>query len=388
MCLPEKFYNGRTRGCAPTINDNAFMNNPHKKINLLDYNQKDLEAFFIEIGEKPFRAVQIIKWLHQQSVTDFAAMTNLSIKLRAWLSENTEIKFPSIKTEQISKDGTRKWLLSLTDNQLIEMVFIPSFADDTSEDLSRGTLCISSQVGCPLNCRFCATATQGFTRNLTVAEIISQVWLAINILADKSSAIIPVKQHHVTNIVLMGMGEPLLNFDNVVKAIDLMMDDNAYGLSKYRVTVSTAGVTPALWQLRKTCPVSLAVSLHAPNDELRNQIMPINKKYPLIGLMAACKEYFANSRRKITFEYAMIAGINDQEQHARQLIKLLDGISCKINLIPFNPFPGCNYQCSSPEVIEKFRAILLNAGLNTIVRKTRGNDIAASCGQLVAQEKI
>ena len=356
------------------------------KINLLNFNQNDLAAFFVASGEKSFRAMQIIKWIHQQSVTDFAAMTNLSMKLRAWLQENTEIKLPTIKTEQLSKDGTRKWLLALADNQLIEMVFIPSFADESEDLLSRGTLCISSQVGCPLNCGFCATATQGFTRNLTVAEIISQVWLAVNILANKSCELSPVKQHNISNIVLMGMGEPLLNFDNVIKAMDLMMDDNAYGLSKYRVTVSTSGIVPALRQLCDASQVSLAVSLHAPNDELRNQLMPINKKYPLHELMAACKTYFQDSRRKITFEYTMIAGVNDQERHAHQLIKLLTGVSCKINLIPFNPFHGCAYQCSASQTIEKFRAILLNAGLNTIVRKTRGSDINASCGQLVAKK--
>jgi 23S rRNA (adenine2503-C2)-methyltransferase len=380
------------------------MNDKPKKINLLNFNQSDLVDFFIETGEKSFRATQLIKWIHQQSVTDFGAMSNLSLKLRTWLQENTEIKFPTIKTEQISSDGTRKWLLALADNQLIEMVFIPSFVDKIGDDLSRGTLCISSQAGCPLNCSFCATATQGFTRNLTVAEIISQVWLAVNLLAKKNDLssqnkikfattprfkrqmMSPVKQHHITNIVLMGMGEPLLNFDNVIKAIDLMMDDNAYGLSKYRVTVSTSGIVPALRQLREISQAALAVSLHAPNDELRSQLMPINKKYPLSELMAICKEYFKDTRRKITFEYTMISGVNDQEEHARQLIKLLTGISCKINLIPFNPFPGCSYQCSLSSAIEKFRSILLNAGLNTIIRKTRGIDIAASCGQLVGRK--
>lgn len=366
------------------------------KTNLLNFNQKDLATFLATIGEKSFRTTQIIKWIHQQSTVDFANMTNLSMKLRAWLQEHTEIKFPTIKTEQTSKDGTRKWLLTLADDTHIEMVFIPSFANaidgytrSPTNELSRGTLCISSQVGCPLNCSFCATATQGFTRNLTVAEIISQLWLAINILAknDDCSSEYPAKQHNITNVVLMGMGEPLLNFDNVVKATDLMMDDNAYGLSKYRVTISTSGVVPALWKLHDISEVSLAVSLHAPNDELRNKLMPINKKYPLSELMAVCKNYFKDSRRKITFEYAMLANINDQEHHARQLIKLLNGVSCKINLIPFNPFHGCSYKRSTPETIEKFRTILLNAGLNTIIRKTRGEDIAASCGQLVTANK-
>lgn len=364
--------------------------NTNKKNNLLNFNQKDLAAFLATIGEKSFRATQIIKWIHQQSVVDFTKMTNLSMKLRTWLQEYTEVIFPNIKTEQISKDGTRKWLLTLVDNTHVEMVFIPSYTnnieDDIPNELSRGTLCISSQVGCPLNCSFCATATQGFTRNLTVAEIISQLWLAINILAkNHDSSEYPAKQRNITNVVFMGMGEPLLNFDNVVKATQLMMDDNAYGLSKYRVTISSSGVVPALWKLREMSEVSLAISLHAPTDELRDKLMPINKKYPLNELMAVCKVYFKeDSRRKITFEYAMLANINDQEHHARQLIKLLNGISCKINLIPFNPFYGCSYQRSSPEVIEKFRSILIKAGINTIIRKTRGEDIAASCGQLVA----
>jgi 23S rRNA (adenine2503-C2)-methyltransferase len=331
--------------------------------NLLNFNQQDLVLFFAEMGEKPFRAVQVLKWIHQQRVIEFDAMTNLSIALRGKLKQCAEIKFPEIVTEKISQDGTRKWLFKLEDNNHIETVFIP--------EQNRGTLCLSSQVGCALQCGFCATGTLGFKRNLEVAEIIGQVWQA-------------KKDVLITNIVMMGMGEPLLNFDNVVKAMELMMDDNAYGLSKYRVTLSTAGIVPALQKLPEVSEVSLAVSLHAPNDELRNKLMPINKKYPLKDLMAVCKGYFKDPRRMVTFEYVMIDGINDSTEHARQLVKLVQGVRCKINLIPFNPFPGSKCRCSSAEAIGNFRNILLKAGLNTITRKTRGSDIAASCGQLLA----
>lgn len=314
------------------------------------------------MGEKPFHAVQVLKWIHQQRVIEFDAMTNLSHALREKLNQCAEIKFPEIITEKISKDGTRKWLFKLEDNNHIETVFIP--------EKGRGTLCVSSQVGCALQCGFCATGTLGFKRNLTVAEIIGQVWQA--------------KQNlHITNVVMMGMGEPLLNFDNVIKAMEIMMDDNAYGLSKYRVTLSTSGIVPMMWKLREVSEVSLAVSLHAPNDELRNKLMPINKKYPLKELMAVCKVYFKDPRRMVTFEYVLIDGINDGKEHARQLVKLLQGIRCKINLIPFNPFPGSKCRCSSAEAIENFRNILLRSRINTITRKTRGSDIAGSCGQLL-----
>ncbi len=336
-----------------------------KKINLANYNKADLIDFFTDLGEKPFRGTQILKWIHQQRVTDFAAMTNLSAALREKLPHSAEIIFPEIVKEQVSQDGTRKFLFQLQDGNQVETVYIP--------EPDRGTLCVSSQVGCALGCKFCATATLGFTRNLTVAEIVGQLWRL------KSKLLI-------TNVVLMGMGEPLLNFDNVVAAMDLMLDDNAYGLSKYRVTLSTSGIVPKMQLLREVSEVSLAVSLHAPNDELRNKIMPVNKKYPLQELMTACKYYFKDPRRMVTFEYVMLAGVNDSKEQARQLVKLLQGVRCKINLLRFNSFPGCNWQSSSEEVLDAFRQILLKAGINTITRKTRGSDIAAACGQLAGEK--
>lgn len=345
------------------------------KINLADLSLRELQEFFTSIGEKSFRATQIIKWLHQQGVTYFADMTNLSLALRESLPQHAFISLPKIASEQVSKDGTIKWLIQLEDYNHVETVFIP--------EENRGTLCVSSQVGCPLNCGFCATATLGYTRNLTMSEIIGQMFLAVQQLSGVSFGF----PRRITNVVMMGMGEPLLNFDNVVKAMDLLMDDNAYGLSKYRVTLSTAGVVPMLWRLREVSEVALAVSLHAPNDELRDKLMPINKQYPLKSLMEVCKAYYTDSRRSITFEYALLKDVNDSEQHAKQLIKLLRGIGCKVNLIPYNVFPGTPYQCSDVATIDRFREILLQADINTVTRKTRGSDIAASCGQLVGEKK-
>ena len=351
---------------APEYNFNSGVRGKYvdhyTKTNLLNLNQQVLVLFFKDLGEKPFRAVQALKWIHQHRIIEFDAMTNLSVALREKLKQCAEIKFPEIVDEKISKDGTRKWLFKLEDKNHIETVFIP--------EQNRGTLCISSQVGCALQCGFCATGTLGFKRNLEVAEIIGQLWQAKRDLV-------------ITNVVMMGMGEPLLNFTNVVKAMNLMMNDNAYGLSKYRVTLSTAGIVPEMQKLREISEVSLAVSLHAPNDELRNKLMPINKKYPLKDLMAMCKGYFKYPRRMVTFEYVMIGGINDSKEHARQLVKLVQGVRCKINLIPFNPFPGSTCRCSSAEAIGNFRNILLKAGLNTITRKTRGSDRAASWAQLI-----
>jgi len=278
--------------------------------------------------------------------------------------------------KKAAADGTYKWLLRLADGNCIETVFIP--------EKTRGTLCISSQVGCILNCDFCSTGKQGFNRNLTTAEIISQLWIAVRKLSKQNG----LHDHTVTNVVMMGMGEPLLNLDNVVPALHIMLNDFAYGLSKRRVTVSTAGVVPAMYQLRAATDVALAVSLHAPNDELRNEIVPLNKKYPLKELMAVCREYFKeDKRRSITMEYVMLAGVNDKPEHARQLIKLLDGIRVKMNLIPFNPFPMTDYQRSDMATIDRFKDILMQAGLNTTVRRTRGDDIDAACGQLVGQVK-
>lgn len=326
--------------------------------------------------EQPYRAQQIIQWIHQAGLTDFAKMTNLGKTLREKLSQLSCIKLPEIIACQKSNDGTHKWLLKLECGNCIETVFIP--------EANRGTLCVSSQVGCALNCSFCSTAKQGFNRNLTTAEIIGQVWLAVRELSQSQGN----HDKRVTNVVMMGMGEPLLNFDNVVSAMDIMMDDFAYGLSKRRVTLSTSGVLPDLERLREVSPVALAVSLHAPNDELRNELVPINKKYPLAQLMALCKIYFKNEpRRKVTFEYVMLKGVNDQPEHVIQLIKLLRNIPAKVNLIPFNPFPMTQYERSSQETIDAFREKLMAHGINTITRKTRGDDIDAACGQLAGEVK-
>ena len=345
-----------------------------EKINLLDFTSEKLKAFFLERGEKPFRATQIIKWIHQHGVNNFSEMTNVSKALRAELEEIAEIKPLEVAIDNQSDDGTRKWLLRLADGNCIETVFIPE--DD------RGTLCISSQVGCALDCTFCSTARQGFNRNLTVAEIIGQLWLAKNLLQPDHQA-----NRVISNVVMMGMGEPLLNFDNVLDAMQIMLDDNAYGLSKRRVTLSTSGVVPALDRLGKRIDVSLAVSLHAPNDELRNQLVPINRKYPIKELMASCLRYMDGkaAREKITIEYVMLEGVNDLDQHAKELINVLRDVPCKVNLIPFNPFPETRYKRSSNNRINRFRDILVNAGLIVMTRKTRGDDIDAACGQLAGQ---
>lgn len=346
------------------------------KINLLGLDKKALQAFFINLNEKPFRAEQVMKWIHFNGVDNFENMTNISKDLRQKLVEVAEISVPQIIYEKAAADGTYKWLLRLADGNCIETVFIP--------EKTRGTLCISSQVGCILNCDFCSTGKQGFNRNLTTHEIISQLWIAVRKLSKNSG----LHDQTVTNVVMMGMGEPLLNIDNVIPALNLMLDDFAYGLSKRRVTVSTAGVVPAMYELRKATDVALAVSLHAPNDDLRDKLVPLNKKYPLETLMSVCKEYFKDEpRRSITMEYVMLKDINDSVLHAKQLIKILNGIRVKINLIPFNPFPHTDYQRSDTPIIHRFRDILLKAGLNTTIRRTRGDDIDAACGQLVGQVK-
>ncbi|MCW5588479.1 MAG: 23S rRNA (adenine(2503)-C(2))-methyltransferase RlmN [Legionellales bacterium] len=340
--------------------------------NLLDLSQPALIQFFQQLGEPQYRATQVINWVHQRGIIDFDDMTNLSKNLRAKLKENAHIALPEIAYEKKSHDGTIKWLLRLHDGQHIETVFIP--------ENDRGTLCVSSQVGCALNCTFCSTAQQGFNRNLSVGEIIGQVWLAVRRLSPDQTA----RRQTVTNVVMMGMGEPLLNYDNVLAALNYMLDDNAYNLSKYRVTLSTSGVVPAMFDLARDSKVSLAVSLHAPNDELRNILVPINKKYPLNDLLNACRAFFVNEpRRKVTFEYVMLANVNDTPQHAQQLARILNDVPAKINLIPFNPFPGARYQRSSSESIRRFQTILQDAGFNVITRRTRGDDIDAACGQLV-----
>jgi len=342
--------------------------------NLLDLDRAGLEAFFAAMGEKKFRATQLMKWIHQIGVVDFQEMNNLSKDLRNRLVETSCVQNLQVAEDKISKDGTRKWLLRLHDGNHIETVYIPE--DD------RGTLCVSSQVGCALDCSFCSTGRQGFNRNLSTAEIISQVWLAAHLLEEEKK---PGRK--ITNVVLMGMGEPLLNLDNVVTAVRIMMDDFAYGLSKRRVTVSTAGVIPAMDRLGDILDMRLAVSLHASNDELRNELVPVNKKYPLKKLMAACHRFIEkqNSRSRITFEYVLLDGINDQPEHARELIKLLKGIPTLMNLIPFNPFEGSGYHTSSKKAVLRFSEILHKAGMTTVVRKTRGEDIDAACGQLAGK---
>ncbi len=343
------------------------------KINLLDLDRCGLEEFFIALGEKPFRATQVMKWIYHEQVIDFAAMSNLSKALRERLAEGAEIRPPAVAMDQASQDGSHKWLIRLDSGNSVETVFIP--------EPDRGTLCVSSQIGCPLDCSFCATAQQGFNRNLSVAEIIGQVWQASRLLGERHNG-----HRIITNIVLMGMGEPLLNFANVVKAMELMQDDLAFGISRRRVTLSTAGVVPALYRLREVSEVSLAVSLHAPTDALRNELVPLNRKYPLAELLAACKHYIADKpHRRITWEYVLLAGVNDTETHARDLALLIRDIPSKVNLIPFNPFPQARYRRSDPATIARFHAVLLAHGLTVVTRKTRGDDIAAACGQLAGQ---
>ena len=345
-----------------------------ERINLLDFHLPDMEAFFTQHGEKSFRAAQVLKWIYHHGVTDFADMTNLGLDLRNKLTEVAEIRVPKLVREQISSDGTRKWLFQVDNNNCIETVFIP--------ENGRNTLCVSSQVGCALDCSFCATAREGFNRNLSTSEVIGQVWLAHELLGDHC----PGSGRTISNIVMMGMGEPLLNFKHVSRALHLMLDDLGYGLSKRKVTVSTAGVVPKIDQLRETVDVSLAVSLHAANDNLRNELVPINRKYPLEELLAACRRYVqGDHKKKITFEYVMLKGVNDSIEDAKQLARILDGIPTKMNLIPFNSFPKSGYETSTQATIDKFRDYLWKHGIHTITRRTRGDDIDAACGQLAGK---
>jgi 23S rRNA (adenine2503-C2)-methyltransferase len=357
--------------------------------NLLDFDRSGLERLFVELGEKPastkMRAKQVTRWLHRALIDDIGAMTDITKALRERLAEQAEIRSLQILRDSLASDGTHKWLFDVGGGNAIEAVFIPE--DD------RGTLCISSQAGCALDCAFCATGKQGFNRNLSVAEIIGQLWHANRLLRAAADPAAPVRlgaapddaapEHPVSNVVMMGMGEPLANFDNVVAAMQIMLDDHAYGLSRRRVTVSTSGLVPAIDRLRDACPVALAVSLHAPNDALRDRLVPINKKYPLKDLLAACLRYIERAPRDfVTFEYVMLQGVNDQSDHARQLIALVRNVPCKFNLIPFNPFPDTEFQCSARARILDFQRQLTDAGLVATVRKTRGDDIAAACGQL------
>jgi 23S rRNA (adenine2503-C2)-methyltransferase len=342
--------------------------------NLLGLDPGSLERFLIAIGEKPFRAKQVLRWIHRAGASDPAQMTDLAKTLRAKLQSQAMIAVPTVVRDSTASDGTRKWLLDVGADNAIETVFIP--------EAQRGTLCISSQAGCALDCKFCSTGKQGFNRNLTSAEIIGQLWWANRALgADAAGA-----ERPITNVVMMGMGEPLLNLDAVLPALRLMLDDHAYGLSRRRVTVSTSGIVPMIDRLAVECPVALAVSLHAPNDPLRDELMPINRKYPLAELLAACRRYLDHAPRDfITFEYVMLAGINDSDRHADQLGALLRDVPSKVNLIPFNPFPRAGFQRSAPAVIRRFNLRLNEAGVVTTTRKTRGDDIDAACGQLAGQ---
>ncbi len=350
---------------------------PQNKVNLLGLDQAGLERFFVDIGEKPFRARQMLQWIHQRGVCEFDQMTDLSLKLRDHLADNVTIEPPRIISEQCSEDGTVKWLMATEGGNAVEAVYIP--------EPSRGTLCISSQVGCMLNCTFCSTATQGFSRNLSAAEIIGQVWLAATRLAHDCHD----NRHgnrRITNVVFMGMGEPMLNLESVRPALALLRDDLAYGLASRRVTISTAGVIPGIDSMAEGVEFALAVSLHAAENELRSRLVPLNRKYPVEELIEACKRYTAgHHRRSVTFEYTMIDGVNDQPGHARALVRRLSCLPCKINLIPFNPFPGTPFQTSSEDAIYEFQKITRAAGLITTVRKTRGEDIDAACGQLVGK---
>lgn len=341
--------------------------------NLLGLDATQLQAHFAALGEKPFRARQVMRWIHRNGEADFACMSDLAKTLREKLLESATVTPPPMIQDSIAADGTRKWLLDVGNHNAVETVFIP--------EATRGTLCISSQAGCTMACTFCSTGRQGFNRNLTSAEIIGQLWHANRALGAQ-----PDGERVISNVVMMGMGEPLLNLDNVIPALRLMLDDHAYGLSRRRVTVSTSGIVPMIDRLRDECPVALAVSLHAPTDALRDEIMPINRKYPLAQLLAACRRYLDRAPRDfITFEYVMLDGVNDSAAHARELIALLADVPGKINLIPFNPFPDAGYARSPREAIQRFSNLLNEAGIVTTIRRTRGDDIDAACGQLAGK---
>lgn len=368
----------------------------NRAVNLLDFDLNQLVAWFAERGEKSFRARQVMRWMHRDGCDDFERMTDVAKPLRARLKTEACIRAPQVVRDTVSLDGTRKWLLDVGDANAVETVFIP--------EARRGTLCISSQAGCALDCAFCSTGKQGFNRNLTAGEILGQLWLANRLLGPASvdmhtnDADDPVASEAglhgaqarngrvISNVVMMGMGEPLANFDNVVTALHVMLDDHAYGLSRRRVTVSTSGIVPAIDRLREQCPVALAVSLHAPDDALRDRLVPINRKYPLKDLMAACRRYLERAPRDfVSFEYVMLDGVNDSDRHADQLVALVRDVPCKFNLIPFNPFPNSVFRRSGAERIKRFAAILDQADIVTTIRKTRGEDVDAACGQLAGQ---
>lgn len=343
------------------------------RVNLLDLDETGLRSFFESIGEKPFRAQQVLKWIYHHAVTDIDAMSNLGLALREKLKNVAEIRLPEIRREQRSSDGTVKWLIGFRGQNAVETVYIP--------EPKRGTLCVSSQVGCALNCSFCSTGAQGFARNLSSAEIIGQVWLAARALGHQRHG-----ERRITNIVMMGMGEPLLNFDAVVPAMAIMRHDLGFGFAAKRVTLSTAGLVPGIYRLREAIDVALAVSLHAPVDDVREQLVPLNRKYPIRELLQACRDYVSEKhKRTVTFEYTLIDGVNDHPEHARKLVKLLRTVPSKLNLIPFNPFPGTQYRCSGEKRIKAFQEIVMRGGLIATVRKTRGEDIDAACGQLTGK---
>ncbi len=365
-----------TEAVNASAND-SVEKNPHEgKTNLMGMSQSKLEAFFAVLGEKPFRATQVLKWIHQRGVTDFYEMTNISKALQQKLSDVAYVEAPEVIQQWDSSDGTRKFLIRVGGGNAVEAVYIP--------ENDRGTLCVSSQVGCSLDCSFCATGKQGFNRDLTAAEIIGQVWQATKSFGQ----LVENGPRKVTNVVMMGMGEPLLNFDNVVDSMNLMMNDHCYGLSKRRVTLSTSGVVPELDRLGEHTDACLAISLHAPNDELRNQLVPINKKYPIAQLLESATRYInglPDRRRKITIEYTLIDHLNDRPEHAHELAELLRDVPVKINLIPFNPFSLSNYKRVSNNAMRRFQQILMDEGFTVTIRTTRGDDIDAACGQLAGQ---
>jgi 23S rRNA (adenine2503-C2)-methyltransferase len=339
-------------------------------VNLLDLDAAGLERFFATLGEKAFRARQVLAWIHQRGAGEFDAMSDIARSLRAKLAQEAAIAAPEVVGDTTAEDGTRKWLLKVDGANAVEAVFIP--------EPDRGTLCVSSQAGCTLDCAFCSTGKQGFNRNLTTAEIVGQLWLANRMLGVRSR-----EQRIISNVVFMGMGEPLLNLDAVIPALRLMLDARAYGLSRRRVTVSTSGVVPGMDRLREECPVALAVSLHAPDDALRDRLVPVNRKYPLRELIAACNRYLERAPRDfISFEYVMLEGVNDSDAHARELLGIAAQVRCKFNLIPFNPFPQSGMKRSSPERVRSFAEVLQRAGLTVTTRRTRGDGIDAACGQL------
>ncbi|HTT12834.1 MAG TPA: 23S rRNA (adenine(2503)-C(2))-methyltransferase RlmN [Burkholderiaceae bacterium] len=346
------------------------------RANLLEFDAAALTAFVESIGEKPFRARQLMRWIHQRGASRFDQMTDLAKSLRARLDERATVDALPVLRDSRSADGTRKWLLDVGAGNAIEAVYIP--------EEERGTLCVSTQAGCAVNCRFCSTGRQGFSRNLRTAEIIGQLWCAEHLLRSEHAE--APAERVISNVVLMGMGEPLQNYEPVVAALRLMLDDNAYGLSRRRVTLSTSGMVPQMDRLALDCPVALAVSLHAPNDALRDELVPLNRKYPLRELLTACRRYLRHAPRDfITFEYVMLDGVNDAESHAYELVALVQDVSCKLNLIPFNPFPGSGLRCASADTIKAFARVLADAGIVTTVRKTRGDDIDAACGQLAGE---